>query len=348
MKKTSSFSIKKLNKRQKRNVKTAVILISFFILILFVIFQYLFPYYVNWKADQEIRAIALKETQNITGDKEKAFALSNWLNSRHFSESNKKTAEDVYLTNSGGCVGFSNLFVFMANSIGLPARRVGTNGETHFWVEIFSNRKWINLEPIWHFNESYDNPKFYVDGWNETYTDKLNNEITNYHKRLSFVFWEDGSGNRHDLTSKYVDTGRLIVKITKNSYPINARVVIKSHHLKEAYPEDSRYNQSFTSLIEDTDSSGVFEKDLGPNTYTVIVEHDIIPFMPSFFVFKDENSSIEVKKGEEVLFESKNRVEFATGELYSDWIQNLSQLAIFPLFIFFTYFFDKKFRRKLS
>ena len=276
-----------------------VILIFLGILVISILFVFSWQFF--W-AHKEIERIAFEETKNITGDKEKALALVGWFHKYNISFGSTffHIPEMVYFTKVGDCIDFSNIFVQMSNSIGIPARRVGTDGERHFWVEIFSENRWVNIDPFTNSEISYDNPKFYSDFWKDG----------DFNKRLSYVFWEDGTGIRHDLTEKYVETGRLVIKITDNSNPIETRIILKSHHLMEAKPDENR-EPSF-SLSEKTDSSGIFDKNLGPNNYTIIAEQDIIPY---FLLFRTQKDNVTVREKEQTIIELKVEKSLVFGDL---------------------------------
>jgi len=244
-------------------------------------------------ANQELKTIAAVQTKDFLSDKNKALALADWIHSPNFTFGKSiHVPELVFFTRVGDCVDFSNIFVIMSNSIGLPARVVATDGEAHSWVEIYSDGRWINLDPYTGTEKSFDNPRYYVDEWTDG----------NYHKRLSYVYWQDGSGQKRDLTKKYVDTGQLVVMVSENALPAKTRVIVKSHHLMEAIPKD--YKTPYVSLVEETNESGIFEKEFGPNTYTVIVEKDILPIF-SVVVWRAEKE-ISLEKGsiETVTFDS--------------------------------------------
>lgn len=250
-------------------------------------------------ANQELKRIAFEQTKNIPDDKNKAIALSTWIRGNLKPESAEKSSEMVFLTKQGDCVGLTNVFVLMSNSIGLPARIVGTSGERHYWAEVFINNEWFNLDPFNDVNgNSFGNVDFY-DTWDAPFG-----------KRFSFVSWTDGAGNQHELTKKYTTTGRLIVKVQKDAQPAIARIIVKSHHLTEL--DSNHYKNPDTSLIEVTNESGIFEKDLGPNNYTIVAEQDILPF--SLLVSKSEKeTNLAAGQTKEILFDSGFQIGF--GEL---------------------------------
>jgi len=281
-------------------------------------------------AQKEYKNIALRETENLSTDKEKALALAWWFHKYNISCCSTffHIPEVVYFTKIGDCIDFSNIFIQMSNSIGIPARMVGTNGERHFWVEIFSENRWVNLDPFTGSQVSYDNPKFYSDIWTDG----------NLSKRLSYVFWTESTGIQHDVTDKYVKTGRLTVKVTNNLIPTESRIILKSHHLMEAKPDENK--EPSTSLIEKTDSGGIFEKNLGPNNYTIKIEIDIIPFIPSFVILND-TKEIEIKENDSKFIESLSQ-NLTIGDSFYLWILLFS----LPFIAVFEFRVLKKTRRK--
>lgn len=289
MKKTPTW----LRKEKKRILSIVFVMI--------VSIAFVFTWQFLW-AQREIERVAFKQTQNLLTDKEKILALATWMQNYNFTFPGAKDPVDVFISKSGDCIGYANLYVLMANYVGLPARIVGTDGETHFWVEIFSNGSWFNLEPIG--AAGFGNPRWYVDERREC--------ESNFNKRLSYVFWIDSYGQKHEITDRYVDTKRLVIEVTENSKPTDVRIVIKSHHLMEACPNN--FKTSIVVLVENTGPSGVFDKNLGPNNYTIVIERDIIPLLPSLLVYS-VRKDIELKENVSTNIEFDNS-NISLGENY--------------------------------
>ncbi|OQX22338.1 MAG: hypothetical protein BWK75_01025 [Candidatus Altiarchaeales archaeon A3] len=63
------------------------------------------------------------------------------------------SAKDVFRYKKARCMGYTNLFIAMCRSIGIPARAIGgvaaTNHgfERHSYAEVFINEQWISIDP---------------------------------------------------------------------------------------------------------------------------------------------------------------------------------------------------------
>jgi len=114
------------------------------------------------KATAEISSAdktVIEQARKIAGDDRDAWSvarkLSEWIHKnlqwKFVSEAN---ASQTLLTREADCSEFSQLYVSMARSLGLPARIVSGlaySGETfggHAWVEVWVG-KWIELDPTW-------------------------------------------------------------------------------------------------------------------------------------------------------------------------------------------------------
>jgi len=303
-----------VNKQTVRIVLVLVLLIA----LVFILFYF---YNINW-ANQELKRIAFEETKGIDSDQNKAIALAKWIRSNLKAKSNEKNPEMVFLTGSGDCVGLSNVFVLMANSIGLPSRKVGTMGERHYWAEFFTNGQWLNIDPFNDVNgNSVGNFDFYST-WDQPFG-----------KRFSYVYYETGNGEKRELTQKYIETGRLIVVVTENNIPISARVLVKSHHLMEL--DQNKYKQPELSFFEVTNNSGILDKNFGSNNYTIVVEKDILPFLPPVFVLKSQKELfLDRNTVQTVNFDLENGFELGISELVLDSILIIGVYVIIGYFVF--------------
>lgn len=254
-------------------------------------------------ANQDLKRIAFEETKNLDNDKNKAVALAKWISSNLKAESGEKVPELVFITGKGDCLGLSNVFVLMANSIGLPSRIVGTRGERHYWVEFFSDGQWLNIDPFTDNNGNSIGNLHYYDNWDSPFG-----------KRFSYVYYETGDGHEQELTRKYTETGRLIVKTAEGSLPVSLRILVKSHHLIELDP--NHYKSPDISFYEITNGSGILDKDLGGNNYTVVAEKDLLPILPPIIVLKSQKEIHLDKNGVvTVTFDLNNGFGFGFSEL---------------------------------
>ena len=265
---------------------------------------------IDWASD-EITNVGIDVTKNVVGDKNKAFAISDWITP---SENNAgiqfddkswdvnlvnhlglRSPEITFFMRRGLCLEFAEIFVLMAEAVGMQARVVGTSGESHAWVEIYSNGRWINYDPYLKRYDSYDNPGYYENDLDDG----------KYHKRLSYVYYRDETGELIDLTKKYTQTGELIVSVTNNGQPSDAEMTIKSHHLKESIGGDW---QPLNAFIGTADFRGNFQAELGGNHYTVMAEKFDFPYLTIFRATEE----IDLEEGKKTEIELKLQPEVVT------------------------------------
>lgn len=159
----------------------------------------------------------------------------------------------------GACEEYAVLCSEMARSVGIQSRTAYNPAEDHIWCEVFINGSWIHFDPGLAEGKRFNNPGFYErsepDGWG---------------KQLSYVFYIESDGKETDITNRYTDTGRIIVRVEKNDLPVeNAKVALKSRFLMET---DSHYKEPLLCLEKYTNKSGLCAFDLGGNNYTVVAE----------------------------------------------------------------------------
>ena len=114
------------------------------------------------KPTREIRSddqTVIAQAREIAGEDRDAWSvtrkLSDWtyknLKWKHVDAAD---AAETLATREADCVEFSQLFVAMARSLGLPARIVsglaydGSSFGGHAWVEVYAGQ-WIELDPTW-------------------------------------------------------------------------------------------------------------------------------------------------------------------------------------------------------
>lgn len=114
------------------------------------------------KPTQEIpsdNAQIMKQAREIVGDDRDAWSVARKLADWTYKNLEWKfvasaNATQTLATREADCSEFSQLFVAMARSVGLPARIVsglahsGTSFGGHAWVEVWAGR-WIELDPTW-------------------------------------------------------------------------------------------------------------------------------------------------------------------------------------------------------
>ena len=184
----------------------------------------------------------------------------------------------------GGCEEYAVLFVEMAKSLGIPARVVYNTAEDHVWAEVFIKGSWIHVDPS---SNIFNNPGVYEkpDGWN---------------KQISYVYYIDSDGNKHDITRRYTETGKLVIKVTKNGRPIkNATVIAKSRFLLERYPNSRIYKKPRESTRCKTNDDGSCAIEVGGNNYTILAVNNIffglIGFAAEKTITVEENKIKEIE-----------------------------------------------------
>ncbi len=278
--------------------------IFLFLLILFVLLFCLTPYI-------SLSQIAKNETFGVNSNKEKAIIIAN-LFKKKYDFPTKESDGFLYTiysifnqnfivsfwTNHVDCVGASDVFVYMMQSVGITTRRVGTNGETHFWAEFYDGNEWLNIDP---FNDSSGHSigdlNFY-SSWDQPFG-----------KRFSFVYYEDENGT-HDITKKYRETGTIKIFNFENGKSSKSFVIVKSHHLMEV---SDKYKEPFVSFSSYTDKNGFFEHDFGyGNNYTIELLTGFPEFAPVLIfskekkIYLDKNKTIEVRFDEPMHFKGLN------------------------------------------
>lgn len=168
----------------------------------------------------------------------------------------------IFLTRFGGCGERALLSKFMIEKLGIEGRVVNNPGENHAWTEVLVNGTWTHADSAAKYNDpgAYERPQS-DGGWS---------------KNISYVYWTDENGNRHDVTKTYTDVGLLVVRIVnQNDVPVQgARLIIKSHSLMNPPRNES---SPMIAIIDSTNEFGTFKVELGGNDYTVIAEKDVIP-----------------------------------------------------------------------
>lgn len=186
----------------------------------------------------------------------------------------------IMTTKRGGCGEYAILFNEMVNLAGIPSRIVYNLSEDHVWCEVLINGSWIPVDG-YRFND----PRFYERPRSEG----------GWAKQLSYVYYLGPDGKQYDITKDYTDTGRLVVQVSKDGFPVeNAKVIVKSNFLMETKPNS--YKEPRICLDRNTNSSGISEFDLGGNNYTIVAEsgiiEDIIGYKEEKVLHLDENNTV--------------------------------------------------------
>lgn len=183
----------------------------------------------------------------------------------------------------GGCGEYAILFTEMAHSVCIQSRVVHNPSEDHMWSEVLINGSWIHFDPMLPQGKRFNDTGFYERSRDEG----------GWGKQLSYVFFIEADGKRHDITSRYTSTATLIVRVEKNNKPIeNVRVIIKSRFLMETHPS---YKRPLFCLEKYTNKSGLCTFELGGNNYTVIAKlGTVFGYRDETIVHLNENDDVSV------------------------------------------------------
>ena len=122
------------------------------------------------------------------------------------------------------------------------------------------NGSWIHFDPLLAPEKRFNDTGFYERSKDEG----------GWGKQISYVIFIDLDGRQHNITHRYTDTGKLIVRVEKDKRPVeNTKVIIKSRFLMETNP---KYNNPLFCFDKYTNESGLYTFDLGGNNYTVVAE----------------------------------------------------------------------------
>ncbi len=170
---------------------------------------------------------------------------------------NSENPSWVFFYKRGNCGEYATLFVKMAEIAGLEARKVYNYAEDHVWAEVGIGEEWMSVDSSVNM---YINPE------------NFENERG---IQMSYVYTIEG-GELVDITSRYTETGTLVIRATEDNVPVpGAEVTIKSKSLmghSNRYPgARSIVPSGLTSFTTGTDGS--FTLDLGNNDYDIVVEY---------------------------------------------------------------------------
>jgi len=109
--------------------------------------------------NEDIRNKAVEITQNTNEDLEKVALLAIWVNENmeyDIKEVGKNSDSiKVYQNMRGVCVEYTNLFLAMVRSLGIPARAVtgyvyspDYGWQLHSWAEVYLD-EWVGVDPTW-------------------------------------------------------------------------------------------------------------------------------------------------------------------------------------------------------
>lgn len=153
----------------------------------------------------------------------------------------------------GACEEYARLFVGLATEAKLSSWRVHSPGEDHVWAEVEIDNSVMFFSPG---DNKFGNPSGYEN-------------IRSVQVSKVYAFYENG--DNQDVTSRYTDTGRLTVLVTKDNEPVNgATVIVKSKFLWQRDPK--KYDCPRDVTENSTSNNGICVFDLGGNDYLIRAE----------------------------------------------------------------------------
>lgn len=165
-----------------------------------------------------------------------------------------KSAPISWVLYSGlaNCGEHANVFAYLMDEMGVPARVVRAPGEDHQWAKYKSHGYWVTVDPS--ANEILRKPE--------------KKEMARK-KNFSYVYSANVDGsNSKDVSEEYIERGMLKLKVIKDGASVkNEIVVVKNPALMEKKPE--KYNKPQKVMQRKTDENGTVSFKLGQNEYII-------------------------------------------------------------------------------
>lgn len=233
--------------------------------------------YMAISGEKEIQTVANKISQNLENQEKIAKKTVRWIQEVMTNSYSIKDyfldlhlvsrppfvlrrgsgASEILFYKFGSCREYTVIFEKLARLNEIKVREVRNPGEDHRWAEIWIDNRWIHVDPS---NGYYDKPNVYENGWE---------------KEISYVYAIAENGSWKDITTKYTDTGRMTVNVTKNGKNVeNAKITIKSRYLMlniSRYESPRRIVHKSKYLSNKTNQNGTCTFRLGGNSYVVTV-----------------------------------------------------------------------------
>lgn len=180
------------------------------------------------------------------------------------------------------CGEYASVFVALTNATGIKSRVIEVPGEDHVFAEYYTSTGAKRIvDPS--INQLITDPKEFARGKNWSYIVAINH-----------------NGSKEDVSSEYVDRGRLIVLVENKGSPVNnATVTVYSRYLMETIPD--RYEKGGPRKVTTnlTDANGTSTFNLGEKNYTVKVKKR---FLRLFNVEKGERT-VDVRANETAIID---------------------------------------------
>jgi hypothetical protein len=283
--------------------------ISIIAVILYLFIYFTIPQVYDSLYGEETRQEVLQDIK-ASGTDEFALELMDWENreftSPYFKQEEnwhrrymiyKNKNDDLTIFGAGGpaswaiysglanCYGYANVFAILMEDRGTEARLVEGRGDDHVWAKYKRNGTWIAVDP----------------SANKTIIPTNLGEK----KDLSYVVSVDPETGEvvNQLTSKYVDTSNLSVKVTDNGRPIeNVEVELKDPELMR---ETDRYTRPRKMVEKDTGVEGETSFRIGNGEYIMKITK------PVFLFDQSHKRNITIRKNREI--------EINFSEIYYKW-----------------------------
>lgn len=279
-----------------RSVK--IFSISIIAVILYLSIYFTIPQVYDSLYGEETRQEVLQEI-NASGTDEFALELMDWENreftSPYFKQEEnwhrrymiyKNKNNDLTIFGAGGpsswaiysglanCYEYANVFATLMEDRGTEARLVEGRGDDHVWAKYKRNGTWIAVDP----------------SANKTIIPTNLGEK----KDLSYVVSVDPETGEvvNQLTSKYVETSNLSVKVTDNGRPIeNVEVELKDPELMR---ETDRYTEPRKMVEKNTGADGNTSFRIGNGEYLLKIRNSV------FFLDQTYTRNVTVNQNREI------------------------------------------------
>ena len=161
------------------------------------------------RCNAEIKSKAEELSRGADNDLVIIGRIAHWVNKNVEYDINLsgkiKPDQWVFENKRGTCVEFSNLFISMCRSLGIPARSVsglsydGKSWEPHSWAEVFIGDAWIPVDPT-------NNQIGFVDGAHIVYSRALENAEIRYGLRWQGSDISNVSGSEPRREMEFIET----------------------------------------------------------------------------------------------------------------------------------------------
>lgn len=178
------------------------------------------------------------------------------------------------------CGEYAMVFAELMNEAGFEAEVISAPGNDHAWAAYRVDGNWIAIDP-------------------SANRVRGNREEFGARKHFARVVRKDPeTGEKIDITRRYVDVGSLEVNVTYNNRPVRgADILVESSYL--ARNSGGMYDEPLTVENHQTDATGGWRTNLGPGNYTLTGSVGGNLFSETYSrevkISPDETSSVQIR-----------------------------------------------------